>query len=95
MIIRLVHMHFQPDKLNEFFAIFESSKGKIAQFDGCLKLELLQSTSNPTQLTTHSIWKSDAHLEKYRESELFKSTWAKTKVLFSEKANAVSYSIVQ
>lgn len=37
---------------------------------------------------TLSHWESEENLEQYRQSELFKSTWAKTKVLFREKAQA-------
>ena len=94
MIIRLVNMHFQPNKLESFLTIFESSRNKIAAFDGCLKLELLQSIETPLQLSTHSVWESEAHLNYYRQSELFKTTWAKTKVLFSEKAIAISYRLI-
>lgn len=91
MIVRLVTMHFQPNRLDDFLAVFESSKSRIASFDGCLKLDLLQSIDEPNQLSTLSIWESEAHLEQYRQSELFKTTWAKTKVLFSEKAQAKSF----
>jgi len=94
MIIRLVNMHFQPNKLEAFLTIFESSRNKIAAFDGCLKLELLQAIETPLQLSTHSVWESEAHLDHYRQSELFKTTWAKTKVLFSEKAVAISYRLI-
>ena len=39
---------------------------------------------------TISHWDSEAALELYRQSELFKFTWAKTKPLFEEKAQAWS-----
>jgi heme-degrading monooxygenase HmoA len=41
-------------------------------------------------LFTFSIWDSEAALENYRQSDLFRDTWAKTKALFAEKAEAWS-----
>jgi hypothetical protein len=39
---------------------------------------------------TYSYWDDATDLENYRNSEFFKSVWAKTKVLFSEKPEAWS-----
>ena len=39
---------------------------------------------------THSHWESASDLNNYRDSEFFKTTWAKTKVLFAEKPLAFS-----
>jgi heme-degrading monooxygenase HmoA len=45
-------------------------------------------------LFTLSIWDDETALEAYRQSELFQTTWAKTKVLFAEKAEAWSVEMM-
>ncbi len=39
---------------------------------------------------TFSVWTSAEHLDAYRNSELFRTTWARTKALFAEKPQAWS-----
>ena len=39
---------------------------------------------------TYSFWSSETALNEYRNSELFKAIWIKTKVLFSAKPEAWS-----
>lgn len=95
MLIRIVRMTFQPDKTSDFLAIFEMSKDKIRNFDGCRYLALLRDAHNPAVYTTYSLWESPEHLEKYRQSELFQTTWAATKVLFADKPLAYSHFQVQ
>jgi quinol monooxygenase YgiN len=90
MIVRVVKMTFVAEKLDDFLAVFAASKDKIRNFEGCQHLELLQDTKHKNILFTYSHWDSEAHLEEYRNSELFKTTWAKTKVLFAGKAEAWS-----
>ena len=41
MIIRIVKMTFEPEKVNEFLEVFNSSKQLIRNFEGCSRLELL------------------------------------------------------
>lgn len=93
MIIRIVKLTFQEEKLPEFFSIFEASKELIRAFPGCNRLELLQEANNPQTIMTYSWWDNEDALESYRHSELFKSTWAKTNPLFSDRAQA--WSMVQ
>jgi quinol monooxygenase YgiN len=89
-IIRIVRMTFQVDKTQEFLSIFEATKAKIRHFEGCSFLELWQDAENPAVFMTHSHWVSIAALENYRQSDLFQTTWAKTKVLFAAKPLAFS-----
>ena len=93
MIVRIVKMTFAPDKVDAFLNVFESSKNKIRNFEGCLFLELLQDKTNPNIFFTHSHWLAEEHLHNYRHSELFTTTWAKTKPLFKEKAEAWSLGV--
>ncbi len=90
MLIRIVRMTFQPGKLAEFEAIFATAKAQIRAFPGCAFLELWQDLDNPTVRITHSHWESAEALEAYRHSELFRTTWAATKVLFSGRPLAFS-----
>ena len=88
MIKRLVKLTFQSDKTDDFLTIFENSKHFILQSKGCQHLELLRDSESPNVFFTLSFWNDEAALNAYRDSELFKLTWAKTKILFSERAQA-------
>jgi (4S)-4-hydroxy-5-phosphonooxypentane-2,3-dione isomerase len=88
MIKRVVKMTFEPHLVSEFLAVFEDSKNFIRAFQGCEYLELWQDANQPNVLFTFSHWRSETDLEQYRKSELFYSTWAKTKPLFAAKAEA-------
>jgi heme-degrading monooxygenase HmoA len=94
MIKRLVKLTFQADKTEAFKEIFESSKTKIRAMDGCLHLELLQDAHNPSVFFTLSYWDTEGSLNDYRHSELFKTTWAKTKILFADKPEAWTTKVV-
>ncbi len=86
-------MHFQSGKTDEFLQIFESNKKFIAAFEGCHSVELQRDINKPEIFFTISKWESEESLENYRNSDLFKGVWAKTKILFSEKAEAWSLEI--
>lgn len=90
MIVRIVKMHFREEEVETFKSLFEEIKFKIRAFPGVLLLECLQDVNDPQIFFTYSHWQSEADLEKYRNSELFKSTWAKTKILFERRAEAWS-----
>ena len=94
MLIRYVRMTFQEDKVADFLKIFDESKEKIRAMRGCEYLELMRDINQPAVFMTHSHWISEDDLNNYRDSELFKSTWAKTKVLFAEKPMAFSVESV-
>ncbi|GAB4335608.1 MAG: antibiotic biosynthesis monooxygenase [Flammeovirgaceae bacterium] len=90
MLIRIVRMTFQTEKVQDFLEIFENSKEKIRAFEGCQHLELLQDKNAPNVFMTYSYWNDENALEKYRQSELFQTTWNRTKALFSDKPMAFS-----
>jgi heme-degrading monooxygenase HmoA len=95
MLKRLVKLTFRPEEVTYFIGdIFENSKAQIRAFPGCNHMELLQNESQQNVLFTLSIWASKADLEAYRHSDLFRATWAKTKVLFAEKPEAWSTIII-
>ncbi|GAA4301484.1 antibiotic biosynthesis monooxygenase family protein [Nibribacter koreensis] len=90
MLIRIVRMTFQEDKVEEFLAIFHASKHQIAAMPGCHGVELLQDYHQPNIYHTYSTWESDQALNQYRQSTLFGTVWKPTKALFSAPAQAFS-----
>ncbi|MEZ4772792.1 MAG: antibiotic biosynthesis monooxygenase family protein [Bacteroidia bacterium] len=92
MIVRIVRMVFQEDKLEVFQQIFNEHKNEIRHFPGCRQLELMKDARNPFIRYTHSLWEDESSLEAYRNSSVFKAVWPKTSALFSEKP--VAYSLI-
>ena len=90
MIIRIVKMTFLPEKVNDFIEVFNESKQLIRAFEGCNHLELLNDVNSTNIFFTYSYRDTEEDLNNYRHSELFKSVWAKTKVLFAAKTEAWS-----
>ncbi len=89
-LIRIVRMTFRPEEVSTFLENFTQNKKHIRNFSGCTHLELLRDKKQDNIYYTYSFWESEEYLEKYRNSDLFKSVWAKTKVLFSDKPLAYS-----
>ena len=83
-------MTFEPDKVQEFLAIFNESKLKIRLFPGCSHLELHRDFNDENIYTTFSMWDSQEAINAYRNSELFQSVWPRTKALFSKSPIAFS-----
>ncbi|NQZ75941.1 MAG: antibiotic biosynthesis monooxygenase [Ekhidna sp.] len=90
MLIRIVRMEFEPEKVSDFLKLFEGVKGKIATFPGCKHLELCQDAKHAHVYYTFSKWEGEEYLEEYRNSSFFADTWSKTKVLFGGKPLAYS-----
>lgn len=92
MINRIVRLSFNESQVSDFLIVFNDSKAKIAAFEGCHGLTLLQDAQHKNVFYTYSLWENEDCLNKYRYSELFKSTWTKTKALFNDKP--VAYSLL-
>lgn len=90
MFVRIVKMSFEPSKVDDFLAYFESKKNLIRNFDGCEFLELYRDKKNTNIFFTYSYWRDESDLENYRTSELFKKVWAITKQSFNAKPEAWS-----
>jgi len=90
MIIRIVKMTFQEDRIIDFTNLFEERKQLIRNFKGCTHLELWQDSAQKNIFFTYSRWQKQADLDHYRFSEFFKDTWAKTKQLFADRPEAWS-----
>lgn len=83
-------MSFHSEFIPKFLEMFDEKKALIKSSKGCLLLELYQDHSNPELFFTYSHWENDTDLENYRNSTLFKETWAQTKTYFNDKPQAWS-----
>ena len=95
MLLRTVRMTFAPDRLAAFLDLFAEAKPRIAAAPGCRHLELWQDDRYPNVLTTFSRWDSEGALDAYRQSELFRTTWAETKPMFAAPPVARSQRVVE
>lgn len=94
-LIRIVRMKFRPEDIENFRKVFDENKDHIRTFPGCNYLELHQDIDQPDILSTYSLWDSPEALENYRHSDLFRTVWAKTKVLFADKPEAFSHRVLE
>lgn len=90
MFVRIVKMSFHETNIEAFIENFNANKNHIRNFEGCSFLELYRDRQNPHIFFTYSFWESESDLESYRNSELFKVVWSKTKPLFNAKPEAWS-----
>jgi heme-degrading monooxygenase HmoA len=90
MLVRIVKMQFQEDKIAPFLNNFEAVKQQIRAFEGNQFLELYQDKTNKCIFFTYSYWEDEEALENYRHSILFKEVWSYTKTLFSAAPEAWS-----
>jgi (4S)-4-hydroxy-5-phosphonooxypentane-2,3-dione isomerase len=94
MIVRLVKMHFKPEKVEDFLTFLTKYKAEIRAFPGCQLVEILQKKDQPEVIITHSHWQSESDLENYRVSDLFGFVWANTKIHFQSKAEATTLEVL-
>ena len=91
MLLRTVRMTFAPARLGEFMDLFGHARDRIAAAPGCRHLELWQDARFPNVLTSFSRWDGPEALEAYRQSDLFRETWARTTPLFAAAPVARSH----
>lgn len=88
MITRIVKMEIEESKVDDFKTFLYPMTLRISSFDGCTHLDILNDKEDKTKFFSYSTWESEKHLENYRNSEMFKETWAKAKTFFAKDANA-------
>jgi hypothetical protein len=93
MIVRVVKLVIDPDKLDLFFSEFEKNKFKISSFKGCQGMKLLQDINQSNTIMTYSHWDSEEALQAYSDSNLFASVWDTVKPHFIERPQAWSHQI--
>ena len=90
MFVRIVKMSFEPSKVEAFLNHFEINKIDIRNFEGCQLLELYRDKTDSNVFFTYSYWSKETDLESYRQSDLFKTVWSQTKLMFNAKPQAWS-----
>lgn len=90
MLIRIVKLHFQEDKIEDFLSFFETVKQKVNTFPGCNGMKLLRDLNTPEIVMTYSHWENEQALDNYRTSETFGKIWPTIKPWFAEKPEAWS-----
>lgn len=95
MLVRIVRMTFAPDAVDAFLEQFDTTAPRIRSFPGCDHLVLWRDADAPAVFTTYSHWTSEDALEAYRQSDLFRSTWADVKPLFADRPQAHSYTVAR
>jgi len=90
MITRIVRLSIRQEVKNAFLSSFSEAEKEIRNFPGCLHLELLRDANDENIFFTLSRWQSTEDLEQYRQSPLFRKTWAQVKPLFRDKAMTFS-----
>ncbi len=93
MVRRIVKMSFCAEHTEGFVILFRSIREAILDQEGCEELMLLRDKRNPNTFFTLSVWHSEEHIESYRQSDFFRTTWTKIKPWFSDKAEA--WSVVE
>jgi quinol monooxygenase YgiN len=89
MVTRIVKMSFEKSNAAQFLEIFNEHREQIRAAEGCSYLELWQTEEGDSTLYfTHSKWESEDFLNNYRDSDIFKIVWPKTKALFNAPPQA-------
>lgn len=83
-------MEFEEDRTDDFHQLFEEVKPRILKFPGCTEVQVCTDPDHSNVRYTLSHWDSNDSLNSYRNSAFFKTTWRKTKELFSGKPRAYS-----
>ena len=90
MIIRIVKLKFQKDKVADFLNLFDNVVTKVNAYPGCQQMHMVRDLNDETLFFTYSVWENTTALENYRNSALFQTIWPQIKPWFSEKAEAWS-----
>ena len=90
MIIRIVQMEFEEERVPDFLKLFAASRERIRAFPGCTHLQLLQAEADTCVFFTYSHWQGEEDLNVYRNSDLFRGVWRSTRKLFRASPKAWS-----
>jgi len=91
MLVRIVRMSFRENRVADFLDVYDEIATTIRSFSGCRHIELWKDADAPAAYTTYTLWTNNEALQTYRESSLFRETWAKIKPMFESPASAHSY----
>jgi quinol monooxygenase YgiN len=92
MIVRLVKLTIEREKLNEALQLLEEIAPRVRAMEGCHFLEISRGIApRENEIITYSQWDSVDHLNAYRDTELFGNFWNDLKTRFEKPASARSY----
>jgi quinol monooxygenase YgiN len=95
MLARLVRMRFAPEHVEAFLQLYAEARPRITAQPGCLGVQLVRETRDPSSFATWSLWEDAAALEHYRTSPFFTAFWPRVRALFRESPEAVSFEVVE
>lgn len=93
MLLRIVRLELQKEKVQDFVQLFKENKEKIASSAGCHHLEMCTDAKYPHVIYTFSKWDSEDSLNNYRKSDFFSILWPQITALFSGKPQV--FSLIQ
>lgn len=88
MITRIVKLSFESGQEEVFLDAFGQHSLQMQEVAGHMSLQLLRDELDPHIFFTISLWRDTNYLDDYRNSELFKSIWAKIKPWFRDRPQA-------
>jgi len=94
MIVRLVSLKIQLDKVEEFKQFFETIHDRIREAQGCLSLRVVADLEGLGEFFTVSEWESPAALEAYKNSAFFQETWPRVKSFLRDRPWAQSFHVL-
>jgi quinol monooxygenase YgiN len=90
MIRRIVKLTIMENSAEDFLKIIDMISKDIVAFPGCRSLQILKAKGNKNIYFSISDWDDEIALNRYRNSEFFRSHWQEQKKLFSDKPEAWS-----
>ncbi|UKN02898.1 antibiotic biosynthesis monooxygenase [Paracrocinitomix mangrovi] len=94
-IQRLVKMTFKKDRCDDFQQYFTEIQNRIESQPGCEGVKLLKDHADSGIFFTYSVWKDQASIDAYRNTELFGQVWPKVKEWFDDKPEAWSTELIK
>jgi hypothetical protein len=64
MIIRIVKLKFQKDKVADFLNLFDNVVTKVNAYPGCQQMHMVRDLNDETLFFTYSVWENTTALEK-------------------------------
>lgn len=95
MLLRIVEFRVKKGLEEKARKVFNKVAERVSSFSGCEYVALWQDTDDPSHFFTFSVWDSRTSLQKYLESQVFKENWNQLKSLFSERARAISFHLLE
>ncbi len=88
MIDRIVKLTIINDKVPLFLEHTSKIQKKVASYEGCKSLKILNDTHDNRIFITYSVWVSEEALDNYRASEFFRTNWKIMKKWFADLPEA-------